>query len=153
MSKERIIEIASWVVLIFLLLWLVPKDKIRDAHVIFFFKQLLTWILGLWVSEKKLIHYPVRFFSKATKSSFTFEFFAYPAICVFFNLYYPYSKNIEMQILHYILYTSGVTFFEAILQRYTNLIKYNKWKWYYTWLTILITFMLSNYYYRWFFNL
>jgi len=152
MSRDRIIEISSWVIIGSLLLWLVPKDKIRDAHLIFLFKQVLTWILGLMVAEKNLIRYPVRIFSRATKSSFTFDYFAYPAICVFFNLFYPYGESIEKQLVHYITYTSGITIFEVTLERYTNLIKYINWKWYWTWATIFITFMMSNFYYRWFFQ-
>lgn len=153
MSKERTIEIASWTILIILLLWLVPREKIRDAHVIFLFKQVVTWLLGLFVSEYNLIQYPVRLFSKATKTSFTFEYFAYPVICIFFNLFYPYGAGIHYQIFYYIIYSSGVTIFEVLLERHTNLIRYINWKWYWTWISIFITFMLSNYYYRWFFHL
>lgn len=153
MTKERIIEIAAWVILSVLLFGLVPGDKIRDAQVIFLFKQVLTWLLGLLIVEMNLIEYPVRVFQKATKSSFTFEYFAYPVICVFFNLYYPFGKSIAAQLLHYVLYTSGITIFEALLERHTRLIKYIHWQWYWTWVTIFLTFTASNFYYRWFFQL
>ncbi len=153
MSKERIILFSTWILLIFLLILLVPKDKIRDANIIFLFKQFVTWIFGLMVAERNLIKYPVRLFKNATKSSFTFEYFAYPAICVFFNLFYPFEKSIAYQLIHFVLYTSGITIFEFILEKYTNLIKYINWKWYWTWITIFITFFISNMYYRWFFQL
>ncbi len=150
---ERFILIVTWIILTVLLLLFVPKEKIREANVIFFFKQLLTWILGLVIVEKNLIKYPVRFFKNACKTSFTFEYFAYPSICVFFNLFYPFGESILKQITHYIVYTSGITFFEVILEKHTQLIKYIKWKWYFTWISICITFLLSNLYYRWFFHL
>nr|WP_315989488.1 CBO0543 family protein [Desulforamulus aquiferis] len=153
LSKDRLIEILSWIILILLLILLVPRDKIRDAQVIFLSKQLLTWFFGLLVVEKGLIKYPVRLFPKANRTSFTFEFFAYPTICIFFNLYYPYGQDVGKQLLHYVYYTSGITVFEIILEKYTNLIKYINWKWYWTWLTLLITFTISNFYYRWFFQL
>lgn len=153
MSKEKLIQLASWIITTVLLLLLVPKDKIRDANVIFLFKQFLTWGTGLLVVEKNLIIYPVRLFKKATRTSFTFEYYVYPAICVFFNLYYPFGGSLERQALHYVLFTSGITIFELILERHTQLITYTKWAWYWTWITIFATFMASNFYYRWFFHI
>lgn len=153
MSKEHKILLITWVSLSFLLVWLVPGDKIREASLIFLFKQLLTWLFGVVVAELGLIQYPVRLFKKAIKTSFDFEFFAYPAICVFFNLFYPFGDSIIVQIAHYALYTTGITVFEVLLERYTNLINYIKWKWYWTWITVFITFMASNFFYRWFFQL
>lgn len=128
----------------------VPRNRVREAHVIFFFKQLLTWIFGLLVAEYSLIEYPQRFFSQATRASFTFEFFVYPAICVVFNLYYP-SHGWFRIINHYIFYCTAITVFEVILERNTDLITYIHWEWYWTWLTLFITFLVSRLYYTWFF--
>lgn len=152
MTKEKLILLTSWLVLIVLLLWLVPEDKIRHALVIFLFKQSITWLLGLAIVERNYLAYPVRLFPRASKSSFTFEFFAYPAICVFFNLYYPYGENLTRQLLHYIYFTAGITAFEFILEMNTNLISYITWKWYWTFISLFITLMLSNLFYQWFFN-
>lgn len=153
MSKERIIEISSWIILAFLLIIYVPVDMLRHALVIFLFKQFMTWIFGHVVVELGLIKYPVRFFKKATSTSFTFEFFAYPALCVFFNLYYPFEDSIARQMLYFFAYTSGITVFEYVLERHTKLIKYIKWNWFCTWITILLTFLASNMFYRWFFQI
>lgn len=153
MSKENKIVVITWVSLVLLLFWLVPQDKIREASVIFLFKQALTWILGLVIAEKNLIEYPVRLFKNATKSSFTFEYFAYPTICVFFNLYYPFEESIIYLFAHYFFYTTLITVFELLLERYTDLIIYLKWKWYWTWTSVFITFYISSLYYRWFFQL
>jgi hypothetical protein len=152
MSKERIIQVLSWLILGTLLLYLVPKDKVRDANVVFLFNQVLTWICGLIVAEKNLIEYPVRLFKNANKSSFTFGYFTYPSICVLFNLFYPYHENIQEQILYYAIYSTGVTIIEVLLENYTQLIKYIRWKWYLTWITLCLTLFISNFYYRWFFQ-
>ncbi|HCF49041.1 MAG TPA: hypothetical protein DER60_02080 [Syntrophomonas sp.] len=153
MSKEKIIEFSSWIILLTLLFWVVPVERIREALVIFFFKQSLTWLSGLLVVQMGFIEYPLRIFPKATRSSFTFEFFAYPVICIFFNLYYPFGESVSRQILHYFAFTSAITLIEYILEKHTQLIKYIKWAWYWTWLTLLITFVMSNFFYRWFFSL
>lgn len=151
MTKEQVIEISSWIVSAILLLILVPLARIREALVVYFFKQVITWYFGVVVVQKGLIEYPVRFFAKATNTSFSFEFFVYPTICVIFNLYYPFGKSSLLQILYYICFASAITVFELILEKRTDLIKYLKWSWLWTWITLFITFALSNWFYRWFF--
>lgn len=42
MSIEHIIEISSIVIMLFLLVIFVPKHRIREASVIFLFKQFMT---------------------------------------------------------------------------------------------------------------
>ncbi len=153
MSKEKIIEISSWVVLAILLIIFVPFIRIREALVVFFIKQSITWYFGVLVVHNGLIQYPLRFFPKATNTSFTFEFFVYPAICVLFNLYYPFETSYLWQFAYYAVYTSAITTFEAVLEKHTNLIEYIRWSWVWTWVTILLTFIISNWFYRWFFNL
>jgi len=144
MLAETIIEISSLFVSAALLLIFVPKNKIREASVIFCFKQLITWLLGLFVAEFNLIEYPVRLFANATKASFTFEYFVYPSICVIFNLYYPERKSLFKRILYYFIYTAAITVFEVILEKYTQNIKYINWTWYYTFLSVYLTFFCQE---------
>lgn len=151
-SLEYAIQILSIIIVFLLLLKFVPRYKIREANQIFLFKQFLTWILGLAVAEYKLIEYPVRFFAYATRASFTFEYLVYPAICVLFNLHYPERKSPANQLLYYVIYSSAIAITEAVLERYTNVIVYINWHWYYTWISIFATFFISRLYYRWFFK-
>lgn len=153
MSKEIIILISAWIIMTIILLLFVPKNKLREAITIFFFKQTLTWILGLTVAHFKFIEYPVRSFSNATSASFDFEYYFYPVICIIFNLYYPMSGSRFQQFMHYFYYCSAITSIEAILENYTNLIKYINWTWYITWISFFITFYLSHRFYVWFFRL
>jgi hypothetical protein len=153
MSIDRTIELSAWVITGILLILFVPKNKFREANVIFFFKQLITWVLGLTTAEYGLIKYPVRLFAYATRANFTFEYFVYPSICVLFNLYYPNKKSVISQLLYYVLYCSGITLIEVLLKDYTNLIVYIRWTWYYTWISFFLTFFISRTYYIWFFKL
>jgi hypothetical protein len=152
MVVERIILIAIWVITIIGLLYLVPRNKIREAHVIFLFKQVITWISGLLVVEFHLIEYPVRVFKIATTTSFTFEYFVYPALCVIFNLHFPEKKGWIARTSWYIFFPTWMTIIEVLLEKYTNLIDYLLWTWYYTWLTLLITFFITRKYYLWFYR-
>lgn len=150
---EKSIEISVWIVTALLLIKFVPRKRIREAIVVFMFKQSITFVLGLLVVEKKLISYPSRlFFRKTNKSSFTFEYFVYPALCTLFNLHFPEKRHNVLKLLYYSLYSSIITSLEVLAVKYTNLIKYQKWAWYWSFISLWFTFYLSRLYYRWFFK-
>lgn len=152
MNIEQVILLASWIILIIALFIFIPKDKIRHALLTFHVMQVLTWLFGLVVVEMRLIKYPVRMFAFASKTSFLFEFFAYPAICAIFNIHFPNKKNKVIQFGYYALYATIMTAFEKTLEVNTNLIVYLHWSWYWTWITLFITLFLSRAYYKWFFR-
>lgn len=153
MSLEAIILTAAWILTLIMLILFVPQAQFREAQVIFFFKQFITWITGLAVVQFRLIEYPVRLFSYANKTSFTFEYFVYPAICVVFNLHYPVEKSPVRQFMHYFYFCTVMTILEVYFEKCTNIIRYIHWTWYLTWLTLFITFYISRKYYVWFYRL
>jgi len=151
--KEKTIMIFIYIINAFLLFTFVPKDKTRQASVAFLFKQVMTWLFGLIVVEKKLISYPYRLFFKRTyKGSFSFEYFFYPVLCVLFNLYYPEKRNVLMKTLYHFIHASAITALEVLLLKYTKLIRYKKWNWYWSLITIWFTNFLSHQFYNWFFK-
>lgn len=152
MTMEQIILLLVWVLTAIILFIFISKDKILNALVAFHIKQLITFLFGLVVVEMKLIKYPVRLFDYASKASFTFEFFAYPAICAIFNVHYPEGKSKPVKFVYYALYTTVMTVTEVILEKYTDVIEYINWSWYWTWITLFVTFFLSRSYYKWFFK-
>lgn len=153
MNIDGVVLTTAWILTIIMLMLYVPKNKLKEAQVIFLFKQLLTWITGLTVVELELIEYPVRLFSKANATSFTFEFFIYPAICVVFNLHYPEGKSPAKKFMHYVNFCTAMTIIEVAVEKYTNIIKYLHWNWFTTWITLFLTFYFSRKYYVWFFKL
>lgn len=153
MTRDYMLTIIEWITTIGLLIRFIPRDKIREAHVTFLFKQILSWILGLSVAELKLIEYPVRLFPYANKTSFTFEFFVYPAICAIFNTNFPIKKSPFSRFMYYFYYCTTMTVMEIFTEKYTNILKYIHWTWYITWITLFITFFISRRYYVWFFKL
>ena len=151
---DRTIELLAWIVTSLLLIKFVPRKRMREAIVSFLFKQVITWLFGLLVVEKDLISYPNRlFFKKTIKSSFTFEYFVYPGLCALFNLYYPENKPKIIKFLYYSFHTSIITIFEIIAVKYTNLIKYNKWSWYWSFITMYMSYFFSRIFQRWFFRI
>lgn len=146
------ILLICYIITVLLLLFLIPRHKLREAIVIFFFKQLLTWLIGLIVAQLGLIVYQVRSFPDATNTSFDFEYFFYPSICVLFNLYYPNGKGPIGEFMHYFYYCTVMTILEVVFETYTNIIQYIHWHWTLTWVTLFITFYLSRKFYLWFFK-
>jgi hypothetical protein len=155
LTIDRIIVGTAWVVTILALWRWIPRDRhsLRKAQVAFLFKQMITWIFGLLVVEWGLLSYPIHEFEHASKTSFTFEFFVYPAICTFFNLYYPEYQSYFYQFLYTAAFCTPITILEVLLERYTELIRYNQWTWYWTWITLFLTFRLSRAYVKWFFSI
>ncbi|WP_174616250.1 CBO0543 family protein [Virgibacillus ihumii] len=154
MKTAHIIEISAIILVIILFVIFVPKNKIREAIVILMFKQALTWILGLAAVQLDWLEYPDRIlFPDATKTSFSFEYILYPAICVFFVLYYPKNYGWIGRFIYYFIYCSAITIIEILVEHYTTAINYNEeWHWYTTWLTLFITFYVSWKFYLWFFK-
>ncbi|WP_405083551.1 CBO0543 family protein [Paenibacillus psychroresistens] len=131
---------------------LIPKRQIKEALYVFLFVQVFTWPVGLAVVELNLIEYPVRFFPNALKSSFTLEYLVNPVICVFFIHYFPRSSKRIIRVGYYVLWTSLLTIAESIIEKYTDLIEYINFTWYYGWLVLLFVFYISDLGYIWYFN-
>ena len=153
MRLETALLIAAWAITTAVLVLFVPKEKFREAFLIFAFKQMMTWVLGLLVVELGLLEYPVREFANATKTSFSFEFYIYPVTCVVFNLHYPVNKTKFAKFLYYVLYCSTITIVEIVIERYTGIINYIHWHWSITWVTLFLTFYASRKFYHWYFHL
>lgn len=137
----------------FILLAYVPRQKWREASIAFLFQQFVTWFLGLLVVELRLIDYPIRELAHVTRSSFVFEFLAFPIVGIFFCLYFPVSRGGWAKFLYTSLFSTTLTIPEVLLEKYTDLIHYHKWEWYITWLSLSATLYLAWIFYCWYFQL
>ena len=128
----------------FLLILVIPREKYRLAAVAFLVIQFITTILGHVVVEFDALAYPVREFSRVNRTSFIYEFLAFPMMCAIFNVYYPAHRSRLLQIGNYMLYCTVITIIEVFIERYTNLILYLKWNWFWTWGSVLITLLITR---------
>ncbi|MGC5327621.1 CBO0543 family protein [Brevibacillus sp. SYSU BS000544] len=152
MSFELKILIATWVVMVILLILFVPRKKLLEAQLSFLFMQVLTWPFGAIVVENRLIEYPERLMEYAYRISFTFEFFLFPSISALFNIHFPKEKSWMVKLLYIVSFPTVMTIIEVILEKYTDLVKYRHWTWYWSWITITITLLISYWYFCWFFK-
>ncbi|HEY9060238.1 MAG TPA: CBO0543 family protein [Pseudobacteroides sp.] len=137
----------------FISIWFIPKEKRAVASFVFLITQSLTWIAGLIVVEFNWIEYPVRELAKASSTSFSFEYFILPLLTVFFVLYYPDNKKLIRKIIHFATFSSALTLIEVLVEKFTLLITYHSWTWYWTWLSVPALFYLVMCIYRWFFKI
>jgi hypothetical protein len=151
MNIELTILYSIWSVTIFLLI-LIPKDRRKEASIAFLYQHFITWFIGLLVVEWHLIEYPVRLLASVNKTSFTFEFFVYPVISSFFALYYPNNRSLLIRLFYIAIFTSSLIIPEVIIEKYTDLLKYIHWEWYYSWLSVFFTLSLLRFFMKWFFK-
>lgn len=116
------------------------KEPKKDWIVVFLLKSLVSGFFGNIIAGNKLLEFPVRFFPKAFKSSIVYDSLLFPLLCVFYNQTTYKSKLVSI-IIQAFIYSLPMTGVEHILEKKTNLIKYNKWHWYYTLITLVITFL------------
>lgn len=149
---ETFLLISAWI-LTPASLFLIPRAKAREAAFIFLIAQLFSWILGLLVVEFGLIEYPVHELSKANSTSFLFEYLLLPILAAQFILHYPSAKTLKFKILYYLGVMSVFTLSEFLVERYTLIIKYHGWTWYYTFISMSLFFYLTMVVYKWFYKL
>jgi hypothetical protein len=153
MNTERWILIGIIFATTFASWKLIPREKARDALVLFLFLQIITWPSGLFAVEMKWIEYPVQIFpqeNNINKSSFFFEFFLFPLFAVIFSLHFPKNATKIGAFVYYCIFAGLFTGLEVILEQTTKLVEYHRWKWYWTLVTLMISLYLNHKYYFWF---
>jgi hypothetical protein len=153
MIVEYSILISTIPISAFLLYKFVPRSKIRDAWFIFLFLQTLTWIPGLLVVEKGWIEYPTQLLpneNNTNQSSFLFEFFIFPVVAIIFSLKYPSNARRLHKFFYYLIIIGFCTFLEVLVERYTDLVEYISWKWYWTFISVWLFLFINHTYYTWF---
>ncbi|MGX6444042.1 CBO0543 family protein [Neobacillus sp. K501] len=153
MNFERGFLIGFSLLCIFALIKLVPKNKSRDAWVLFLFLQVITWPAGLFAVEKGWIDYPTQLLPVANsynRTSFSFEFFLFPIVAIFFSLYYPNKLSRLKTLLYYVCFAGFFTCFEVLLEKFTTLVEYDEWKWYWTLISVILSLYINHNYYLWF---
>jgi hypothetical protein len=141
MKRDRLI-LNGFTLLGFILLPIALYRKPRkDWIIVFLLKTLISGFLGNIVASKKYLEFPVRHIPEAFKSSVVYDYLLFPLLCVFYNQTTFHSK-LSGIVSQAFLYSMPMTGIEYILEKKTNLIKYNTWKWYYTLFSLAGTFMI-----------
>ena len=98
-KADQIIETSSWIVMIVLLIKFVPRNRIREASVIFACTQFMTWIFGLMVVEKNLIQYPKRLSLRMPLNRASLLSVLSTQLCVYCLIYF--TLKIEVRFINF----------------------------------------------------
>lgn len=137
----------------FISLAYIPKNNRREASIIFLFQQTVTWLAGALAVQFNLLEYPIRELAKVNSTSFLYEFFLYPIITIFFCLYYPKNRPNWRKIFYLSIFSTALSVPEIFFEKYTHLIEYLNWHWYYSWASVYTTLFLAWIFYKWYFKL
>ncbi|SDD48810.1 hypothetical protein SAMN02799630_03763 [Paenibacillus sp. UNCCL117] len=148
-TLERWLLIAVYVISAAALLK-IHRTQPRKVQAVFLFQQCSSWILGLLVVEAGLLDYPIREFRVATRTSFAFEFLVFPVIACYVNMYYPRQARPLLKFGYFAAYASGGTILEYLIEKYTELITYTGWAWYWTFLSVMLSLGASRLFLVWF---
>ncbi|WP_226671107.1 CBO0543 family protein [Metabacillus litoralis] len=66
--------------------------------------------------------------------------------------HFPENKHFLFKFLYYCFHTSIITGFEIFAEKYTTIIRYKNWTWYWSFITIWCSYFLSRIYCKWFFH-
>jgi hypothetical protein len=151
MSVEFVILIAMWAIGIISFLIFTPSRHHRKLIFGYLVCKTLIWLSTLFHVKFNLLIFPIREFPKATDLLLTTEYFFYPLMCGFYIIYEP-KLNYFIRFLYLSSWISILVIVDVMIEKYTNLIEYIHYDWYWTWLNFFCLFALSNKIYRWFFR-
>jgi len=150
MSKELFVLIISWTVAIGMLWWKIPRNKVREAHLVFLFAQAIGWLYVFIQTKLGNIIFPYREFPYASDMLISLHYIIYPTFNVFYILWYPKNKGKFIRIIYTLIFIGIHQMYEYLLARYTDLIENKNWHWSYGLLTKLIIYFIILRFYKWY---
>lgn len=151
MSKDVIVMALIWVTASIAVILFIPRGRWAEAIFVYMLSNSLTWINALIHLQYGLISFPVREFPKATDLSSTLDYFGYPLVIVFYFLYEP-NKNWSIRLLYLSAWITCLVLFDLTLVKFTNLVKYQVYHWYWTWIDFFVVFFIIRMISKWFFR-
>ncbi|MDQ0252699.1 hypothetical protein J2S74_000071 [Evansella vedderi] len=116
------------------------KGELKDWFLIYLFKTLVSTLIDGPVIKKKYVQYPKRYFPTLFDSNIVFLYVLFPLSCVLYNQF-TYKMKPLKTILSVFLFSGPMAIGEHIIERYTNLVKFNKgWNGFYTFTVLSSTF-------------
>lgn len=150
-DAENIICLIAAFTTLLIAVFAIDWRNFREWIVVFLFQGELNLILGSLVVESNLLEYPVRLWPNLYDTSILFEFWVLPVLCIVYNQIVDHRK-FRTKLYYAVLFSTGVTIIEYLLEANTKLINYITWSWQITFVTVSLAFLLSHWFlgfYRW----
>lgn len=151
MTVDVLVLILMWVIGLLSFIFFTPKNRKRRFILAFFICQTLTWLDSLLLVKFHLIAFPVREFPKASDLLLTVNYFFIPLLCGFYIISKP-KRNYFVRLVYLSIWVTGTVLLIVLLEKYTNLIEYIHYAWYWSWLDFFGVYTISKGLYQWFFK-
>ncbi|WP_223592332.1 CBO0543 family protein [Neobacillus bataviensis] len=151
MTVDVWVLILIWMIGFAAFMLFVPKNRRRRFLIAFLICQTFTWLIAVLLVYFDRISYPIREFPKATHLLLALNYFFFPLLCGFYIIYEP-KRNYTVRLLYLSGWVTGVVVIIKLLEKYTGLLQYQHYAWYWSWLNFFWMFAVTNLLYRWFFK-
>jgi hypothetical protein len=152
MLIERLILVAMWLFGFVGLILFIPRKELRKGFLSLLMFQTIVWLCDMFAFQYSLMSAPVREFPKATDLPLTVDYFFYP---VLFSIYYVNKKvnrSLSSRITYFCVWIFAVSLFDNVIERYTDLLRYNNLPWYGICIYIGFLFFVSQFCCNWFYK-
>lgn len=119
------------------------KSPSKDWILIYFFKGFLSSFIDNYVVRTGRVRYPVRLLHQWYDTSVLFNYLLFPLVCVFFNQATVRDKP-SFIFLKALFFSVPMTLIEWLLEKKSNLIKWEKWSAFHTFVSETMTFLGSR---------
>ncbi|MDN4495499.1 CBO0543 family protein [Ureibacillus aquaedulcis] len=152
MLMERLILAAMWLFGFVGFFLFVPRKDRRKGLLAFMVFQSFIWLCDMPSFKYGLLSAPVREFPKATDLSITINYFFYPILFSIFYVRRRVKTALWSKFIYFAGWISGISLFDVVLERYTDLLEYGSLTGYGMWIYIAILFLVSQFCCNWFFK-
>jgi hypothetical protein len=144
MLMEYWIILAMWIFGFVGFILFIPRYDWRKGFLAFLMFQAIIWLCDMPSFQIGLLSAPVREFPTATDLPITIDYFFYP---VLFSIYYVNRKVnglLSSKIRYFFIWTTAITLYDILLERYTDLLKYEILPWYGIGFYMMFMFYISQ---------
>jgi CDP-diglyceride synthetase len=153
MLMERLILLAMWLFGFVGFILFIPRQDRRKGLLAFLMFQAIIWLCDMPAFQFGLLSAPIREFPKATDLPITIDYFLYP---ILFSIFYVNrkvnKKSLSSRWIYFFIWTTAITWFDILIERYTDLIEYEILNGFGMWIYMIFMFYISQICCNWFFK-
>jgi uncharacterized membrane protein len=152
MRMEHLILLAMWLFGFVGFILFIPRKDRRKGLLAFLMFQAIIWLCDMPAFQIRLLSAPVRELPKATDLPLTIDYFFYPVLFAIFYVHKSVKGSLLSRSTFFFVWTSAITLFDIVIERYTDLLKYELLPWYGMWFYIVFLFYVSQVCCNWFYK-
>jgi hypothetical protein len=115
----------------------IRKPPLKDWTIIFLLAGFLSGMLDLFVTANRRVTYSISLIGKKIDISLLFDYLLFPTLGVFYNQA-TFRSKIKGILWKALCFSIPMTATEYWLEKYTKLVNWKNWSWYYTFASVTV---------------